>query len=70
MANSPHDVVPLQVRQLIGYQLKMLENKLQEGKSDGATSYEEQEQKAKASLKKHLPALRESRKASLRHVKK
>ena len=70
MANSPHDVVPLQVRQLIGYQLKMLDHKLQEAKTSNATSYEEQEQKAKASLKKHLPALRESRKTGIRHVKK
>ena len=60
-ASSPHEVVPLQVRQLIGYQLKMLENCFQEGRESNATFYDEQEKQAKASLKKHLPGLRESR---------
>ena len=52
LTNSPHDIVPLQVRQLIGYQLKMLEKKLQEGKESDETFYEEQEKLANAALKK------------------
>ena len=69
MANSPMDIVPMQVRGLIAYQLRMLEQQKTLCTTD-STPYEEQETKAKASLKKHLPALRESRRSGMRHVKK
>ena len=69
VASSPMDVVPMQVRGLIAYQLRMLEQQKTLSTAD-ATTFEAQAKEAKASLKKHLPALKESRRAGMRHVKK